>query len=61
MRWNSTALLVKAIRSSRWNARRREVDHPFAFRVDGHQRGGLCVAEHADGARARAARARFDI
>ena len=32
----------KALRSSRWNAQRREVDHPFAFRVDAHQRGGLC-------------------
>ena len=32
----------KALRSSRWIAQRRDVDHLFAFRVDGQQRGGLC-------------------
>ena len=37
----AAAPLGKALRSNRWNAQRREVDHPFAFRVDGQQRGGL--------------------
>ena len=48
----AAAPLGKALRSNRWNAQRCEVDHPFAFRVDGQQRGGLCVVEGADGAHA---------